>query len=81
MGQYVVALRASTGKLVWGFQVVHHDLWDYEAAAQPLLFSLKEVAQAQLKELTKLEPPVRGLVSSAYGLGFQLQRVLPVRTS
>jgi quinoprotein glucose dehydrogenase len=24
----VVALRASTGKFVWGFQVVHHDLWD-----------------------------------------------------
>lgn len=24
----VVALRASTGEFVWGFQVVHHDLWD-----------------------------------------------------
>ena len=24
----VVALRASTGALVWGFQLVHHDLWD-----------------------------------------------------
>ncbi len=23
-------LRASTGKLVWAFQVVHHDLWDYD---------------------------------------------------
>ena len=33
----VVALRASTGKLVWGFQVVHHDLWDYDVAAQPTL--------------------------------------------
>ena len=37
----VVALRASTGKLVWGFQVVHHDLWDYDVAAQPSLFSWK----------------------------------------
>jgi quinoprotein glucose dehydrogenase len=37
----VVALRASTGKLVWGFQVVHHDLWDYDVAAQPLLFTWK----------------------------------------
>src|SRR4029453_5743775 len=26
----VVALRAATGELVWGFQVVHHDLWDYD---------------------------------------------------
>jgi quinoprotein glucose dehydrogenase len=37
----VVALRASTGKLIWGFQVVHHDLWDYDVAAQPLLFTWK----------------------------------------
>jgi quinoprotein glucose dehydrogenase len=33
----LVALRASTGKLVWSFQVVHHDLWDFDIAAQPVL--------------------------------------------
>jgi quinoprotein glucose dehydrogenase len=38
----VVALRASTGELVWGFQVVHHDLWDYDVAAQPTLFAWKD---------------------------------------
>jgi quinoprotein glucose dehydrogenase len=38
----VVALRASTGEFVWGFQVVHHDLWDYDVAAQPLLFTWKD---------------------------------------
>jgi len=38
----VVALRGSTGELVWGFQVVHHDLWDYDVAAQPLLFNWKD---------------------------------------
>jgi quinoprotein glucose dehydrogenase len=37
----VVALRASTGKVVWHFQVVHHDLWDYDVAAQPLLLTLR----------------------------------------
>ena len=37
----VVALRASTGKVVWHFQVVHHDLWDYDLAAQPMLITLK----------------------------------------
>jgi quinoprotein glucose dehydrogenase len=37
----VVALRASTGKLVWAFQVVHHDLWDYDVPAQPVLFTLR----------------------------------------
>ena len=31
----VVALRASTGKLVWSFQTVHHDLWDYDNASPP----------------------------------------------
>jgi quinoprotein glucose dehydrogenase len=38
----VVALRASTGVLVWGFQVVHHDLWDYDVASQPTLFTWKD---------------------------------------
>ncbi len=33
----VVALRGSTGALVWSFQTVHHDLWDYDLAAQPVL--------------------------------------------
>jgi quinoprotein glucose dehydrogenase len=35
----VVALEATTGRRVWGFQVVHHDLWDYDVAAEPLLFT------------------------------------------
>jgi len=34
----VVALRASTGEFVWGFQPTHHDLWDYDIAAQATLF-------------------------------------------
>ena len=38
----VVALRASTGEFVWGFQVVHHDLWDYDVASQPALFGWKD---------------------------------------
>ncbi|HYL22181.1 MAG TPA: pyrroloquinoline quinone-dependent dehydrogenase, partial [Gemmatimonadales bacterium] len=37
----VVALRASSGRFVWGFQVVHHDLWDYDVPAQPVLFTLR----------------------------------------
>ena len=37
----VVALSASTGQLVWGFQLVHHDLWDYDTAAQPILGVLR----------------------------------------
>ena len=37
----VMALTASTGELVWGFQLVHHDLWDYDTAPQPTLASLR----------------------------------------
>ena len=36
----VVALQARSGKLVWGFQLVHHDLWDYDTASPPLLTTL-----------------------------------------
>jgi quinoprotein glucose dehydrogenase len=38
----VVGLRASTGEFVWGFQVVHHDIWDYDVASQPTLFAWKD---------------------------------------
>jgi len=37
----VTALRASTGELVWSYQVVHHDLWDYDVAAEPALITYK----------------------------------------
>jgi len=37
----VVALRAKDGSLAWGFQLVHHDLWDYDSASPPLLTTLK----------------------------------------
>ena len=35
----ILALRASTGEKVWSFQLVHHDLWDYDTPSQPLLFT------------------------------------------
>lgn len=34
----VVALHAATGQRAWHFQTVHHDLWDYDVAAPPILF-------------------------------------------
>jgi quinoprotein glucose dehydrogenase len=37
----VVALHASTGKLAWHFQVVHHDVWDYDVPAQPVLVNVR----------------------------------------
>ena len=37
----VVALHAKTGTIAWGFQLVHHDLWDYDSAPPPLLATLR----------------------------------------
>ncbi len=37
----VVALHASTGKIAWYFQVVHHDVWDYDVPAQPVLVNVR----------------------------------------
>lgn len=45
-GSSVVALRASTGEVVWRFQTVHHDLWDYDVPAQPTLFTLERDGRA-----------------------------------
>jgi quinoprotein glucose dehydrogenase len=42
----VVALRAKTGELVWGFQLVHHDLWDYDSASPPLLATLQHAGKS-----------------------------------
>jgi quinoprotein glucose dehydrogenase len=36
-GNSLVALDASTGKMRWFQQLVHHDLWDYDPAAPPAL--------------------------------------------
>lgn len=37
----VVALDASTGKLVWSFQTVRHDLWDRDLPAPPTLVTVR----------------------------------------
>jgi len=38
----IVALRASTGRVVWHFQTVHHDLWDYDNASPPALVDVTQ---------------------------------------
>jgi quinoprotein glucose dehydrogenase len=45
-GSSIVALRASTGEIVWHYQTVHHDLWDFDVPAQPTLFSLDRDGRA-----------------------------------
>lgn len=37
----VVALDAESGQVVWSFQTVHHDVWDYDLPAQPTLATIQ----------------------------------------
>jgi glucose dehydrogenase len=37
----LLALDAATGKRIWHFQGVHHDLWDRDFPAAPILFSVR----------------------------------------
>ena len=37
----LIALDARTGKYLWHFQIVHHDLWDYDLATAPKLLTVK----------------------------------------
>jgi quinoprotein glucose dehydrogenase len=52
----VLALRGSTGELVWRFQMVHKDVWDYDTASQPVLFELEteEGSVPALAQATKM---------------------------
>ncbi len=40
-GNCLVALDASSGRLIWYYQMVHHDIWDYDLPAQPVLIVVK----------------------------------------
>lgn len=42
----IVALRSQTGEFAWGFQLVHHDLWDYDSASPPLLATIVRGGQS-----------------------------------
>jgi quinoprotein glucose dehydrogenase len=37
----IVAVDANTGKYLWHFQLVHHDVWDYDTQSAPLLVDLQ----------------------------------------
>jgi glucose dehydrogenase len=40
-GNSVVALEATTGKLLWYFQAVHHDIWDFDLPPAPVLADVR----------------------------------------
>jgi quinoprotein glucose dehydrogenase len=51
----VVALNGETGDVVWSFQTVHHDLWDFDLPAQPGLYTVWRdgVAHDVVAQVTK----------------------------
>ena len=61
----VVAVDANTGKYLWHFQLVHHDIWDYDTQSAPLLVDLRRNGQ--------LVPAV--IIVNKTGLLFTLNRV------
>ena len=64
-GSSVVAVDARTGKRLWHFQIVHHDIWDLDAEAPPLLLDVRQGK--------RLVPAVA--VVSKSGLFFLLNRL------
>ena len=40
-GNCVIALNALTGERIWHYQMVHHDVWDYDAPCQPALITIR----------------------------------------
>ena len=52
----IVALDVATGQVRWHFQTTHHDLWDFDLPAQPLLYDVpddKGGVQPALAQVTK----------------------------
>jgi quinoprotein glucose dehydrogenase len=45
-GNSIIALDAASGKRIWHFQTVHHDLWDYDLPCPPNLLSLQVEGEA-----------------------------------
>jgi quinoprotein glucose dehydrogenase len=38
----LVAVNAATGKKLWHYQLVHHDIWDFDLDTAPVLFDVKK---------------------------------------
>ena len=52
----VVAIDALTGKMVWYFQTVHHDIWDFDLGAAPALVEVRRNGQVipGVAQITKM---------------------------
>jgi quinoprotein glucose dehydrogenase len=52
----VVALDANSGEVVWHYQTVHHDIWDYDVPAQPTLVdvTINGITRPAVVQVTKM---------------------------
>ncbi len=55
-GNCVMALDATTGERKWHFQTVHHDIWDYDNPAAPILVTINhgDSSRDAVVQLTKM---------------------------
>lgn len=50
----VIALNLETGRLVWKFQTLHHDVWDLDVPSQPLLYDVPDGRGGKVPALVQL---------------------------
>ena len=77
----VVALRASTGELVWNYRMVNKDVWDFDTASQPVLFDFKMPDGSKIPALaqgTKMSHVF--LLDRRTGVPIHGHKEIPVRT-
>lgn len=55
----LVALNANNGNVVWSQQLVHHDLWDFDLASQPVL---AEIERDGIEVPVVIQPTKMGLL-------------------
>lgn len=72
----VVAIEVASGRVRWTFQTVHHDLWDYDVGAQPLVVDLPAAAGSAASQVSSGEQGPRPalLVPTKLGQIFVLDR-------
>ncbi len=63
----LLALDARTGKHLWHFQTVHHDLWDSDPSAAPQLVTVRHRGQDRGRRRARIEERVPVRVRSRFG--------------
>jgi quinohemoprotein ethanol dehydrogenase len=68
----IMALNAHTGKLVWGYQTVHHDVWDDDVPASVVLYDAAYRPYKILKSGTWVDDPAKGF-SGSHAVGVKVK--------